>query len=88
LFVRLVDSREEKFFLERVQQFLTLHCSIAISTSPVSSKLEQAEILAGQHYYCSKQRQNDKTRRVLEKSLGKTWTDRYMTTMLFDIVSV
>ena len=45
---------------------------------------QQAEILAGQHYYCAKQQQNDKTRRVLEKSLGRAWTDRYMTTMLFD----
>jgi phycocyanobilin:ferredoxin oxidoreductase len=84
LFVRLLDSREEKLFLQRVQDFLTLHCQIAISTSPVSSQVEQGEILAGQRYYCSKQRQNDKTRRVLEKSLGSSWTERYMKTMLFD----
>ena len=84
LFVRPVDTREEKLFFARVKHFLTLHCQIAISTSPVSSRLEKAEILAGQHYYCTKQQQNDKTRRVLEKSLGREWTDRYMTTMLFD----
>jgi phycocyanobilin:ferredoxin oxidoreductase len=35
-------------------------------------------------HHCAQQQQNDKTRRVLEKSLGKTWTDRYMTQMLFD----
>ncbi|HEY9647192.1 MAG TPA: phycocyanobilin:ferredoxin oxidoreductase, partial [Chroococcidiopsis sp.] len=31
---------------------------------------------------------NDKTRRVLEKSFGPEWTERYMTTMLFDFVAV
>ncbi len=84
LFVRPVDPLEEKLFFARVKEFLTLHCQIAISTSPVSSRLEKAEILAVQHYYCTKQQQNDKTRRVLEKSLDREWTDRYMTTMLFD----
>jgi len=34
--------------------------------------------------YCEKQQQNDKTRRVLEKSFGTEWTERYMTTKLFD----
>jgi phycocyanobilin:ferredoxin oxidoreductase len=38
----------------------------------------------GQQNYCQQQQQNDKTRRVLEKSFGLEWTERYMTTMLFD----
>ena len=84
LFIRPTDASEERLFLHRVMQFLTLHCQIAIATSPLSSPLQEAEILQGQRYYCHKQQQNDKTRRVLEKSLGKAWTDRYMTTMLFD----
>lgn len=84
LFVRPVDMREEQLFLKRVKEFLTLHCQIAIGTAAVSSAVSQEEILLAQHYYCTKQQQNDKTRRVLEKSLGKSWTDRYMTTMLFD----
>jgi phycocyanobilin:ferredoxin oxidoreductase len=84
LFVRPVDSKEEQLFLERVEQFLTRHCQIAISTPPVLSTVQQAEIVAGHQYYCTKQQQNDKTRRILEKCLGKAWTDRYLTTMLFD----
>jgi phycocyanobilin:ferredoxin oxidoreductase len=44
-------------------------------------------LIAGQQYYCEKQQQNDKTRRVLEKSFGSEWADRYMTTMLFDSVA-
>jgi phycocyanobilin:ferredoxin oxidoreductase len=84
LFVRPVDLQEEAAFLERVQQFLTLHCQIAATSTPLTSQLEVAKVLTGQKYYCLKQQQNDKTRRVLEKSFGSEWTDRYMTTMLFD----
>ncbi|GAB4533398.1 MAG: phycocyanobilin:ferredoxin oxidoreductase [Pleurocapsa sp.] len=84
LFIRPVNRAEEILFLDRVQQFLAIHCQNAIATSAVASTTKQAEILAGQRYYCSKQQQNDKTRRVLEKSLGRVWTDRYMTQMLFD----
>ena len=84
LFVRPVNRTEEVLFLDRVGEYLSLHCQTAISTSAVDSPLKQAEILTGQRYYCQQQQQNDKTRRVLEKSLGRVWTDRYMTQMLFD----
>lgn len=84
LFVRPNNSYEERLFLARVQQYLALHCKISLVTSPVSSVVQQAQILSGQRYYCLQQQQNDKTRRVLEKSLGRTWTDRYLTQMLFD----
>ena len=50
--------------------------------------MEQEAIIAGQVHYCDRQRQNDKTRRVLEKSFGLEWTDRYMKTMLFDMIAV
>ncbi|VEP12141.1 Phycocyanobilin:ferredoxin oxidoreductase [Hyella patelloides LEGE 07179] len=84
LFVRPSDRAEEILFLNRVREFLTLHCQTAITVSAVGSPGKQAEILAGHRYYCSQQQQNDKTRRVLEKSLGQVWTERYMTQMLFD----
>ncbi len=84
LFVRPVGEQEEEAFLERVQNFLCLHCQIAAISIPLTSELEVAKVLTGQKYYCLKQQQNDKTRRVLEKSFGSEWTDRYMTTMLFD----
>ena len=84
LFVRPLDRAEEILFLNRVGEYLTLHCQTAIATSSVSSRFKQAQIRAGQRYYCAQQQQNDKTRRVLEKSLGQVWTDRYMTQMLFD----
>ena len=84
LFVRPLNRTEEILFLDRVQQYLALHCKIALAKSPLSSKFQQAQIRSGQSYYCSQQLRNDKTRRVLEKSLGRAWTDRYMTQMLFD----
>ena len=84
LFVHPENTQEEQYFLERVRQYLAIHCQIALTSAPISSPQLQEQILSGQRYYCSQQQQNDKTRRVLEKSLGKTWTDTYMTQMLFD----
>jgi phycocyanobilin:ferredoxin oxidoreductase len=84
LFVHPHNAQEEQLFLERVLQYLAIHCQIAIAAFPATSSTHQAEILAGQRHYCTQQQQNDKTRRVLEKSLGKAWSDRYMTKMLFD----
>ena len=84
LFIHPKNAQEEQCFLERVQRYLAIHCQTALASSPVSDQKLQAEILCGQRYYCAQQQQNDKTRRVLEKSLGKAWTDSYMTQMLFD----
>ena len=84
LFVRPTGIQEEAAFLQRLRDFLTLHCQIAKTELPLTSDLAIASTAAGQRYYCTKQQQNDKTRRVLEKSFGTEWADRYMTTMLFD----
>lgn len=87
LFVRPMGELEEQAFLQRVSDFLTIHCQLASATNPLTSELDVASSIAGQQYYCEKQQQNDKTRRVLEKSFGTEWADRYMTTMLFDSVA-
>jgi phycocyanobilin:ferredoxin oxidoreductase len=84
LLIRPDDAAEEAAFLKRVQEYLTVHCQRAITTAPTPDLRD--EILAGQRYYCSQQQQNDKTRRVLEKAFGTAWADRYMTTVLFDMV--
>jgi phycocyanobilin:ferredoxin oxidoreductase len=88
LFVRPVGLPEEDQFLQRVRDFLTIHCQIATTEKPLASPTEIQRVLVGQQNYCTKQQQNDKTRRVLEKSFGSEWTNRYMTTMLFDYVAV
>jgi phycocyanobilin:ferredoxin oxidoreductase len=86
LFVRPTTPAEEDAFLEHVQSFLTLHCQFACATAPLNSPIEVAKVRAGQQHYCQQQQQNDKTRRILEKSFGSEWAERYMTTMLFDAV--
>ncbi|HEY9648475.1 MAG TPA: phycocyanobilin:ferredoxin oxidoreductase [Chroococcidiopsis sp.] len=88
LFIRPDGASEEAQFLERVRDFLTIHCQIARSSTPLTAAPDITHVLAGQQNYCTKQQQNDKTRRVLEKSFGPEWTERYMTTMLFDFVAV
>jgi phycocyanobilin:ferredoxin oxidoreductase len=87
LFVQPANSQEEDWFLERVLSFLSLHCQIARAEIPLESTTDIAKVISGQRYYCLKQQQNDKTRRVLEKSFGSEWTDRYMNTILFDYVA-
>ncbi len=84
LFIRPTDATEEADFLDYVLSMLTIHCQVASNSQAETSLPEIATILAGQKYYCDRQQQNDKTRRVLEKSFGTEWADRYMTTMLFD----
>lgn len=86
LFIRPTNAEEETQFLFRVAKFMKIHCKTAMDSQTVSSK-QQISNLAGQHYYCTKQQQNDKTRRVLEKAFGKEWTNKYMTKVLFDLPS-
>lgn len=88
LFIRPIGPQEEDRFLNRALEFLTLHCQIAKTEMSLSSSLDITKVMAGHRQYCTKQRQNDKTRRVLEKSFGPEWTDRYMDTMLFDAIAV
>ncbi len=84
LFIRPANPEEESQFLGRVEEFLQIHCTQAAQALPVSTE-QQAEIIAAQHYYCTQQQQNDKTRRVLEKAFGADWAEYYMTTVLFDL---
>lgn len=88
LFVRPVGPAEEAQFLQRVQGVLTAHCQIASASQPLTDPAAQAQVINGQLNYCTQQRQNDKTRRILERSFGPKWADRYMTTMLFDLAPI
>lgn len=87
LFVRPANPQEETMFLDRVEELLILHCQVASLEAPLATLADISEVLAGQRHYCTRQQQNDKTRRVLERSFGAEWTDRYMSTMLFDAVA-
>ncbi|RAM49795.1 MAG: phycocyanobilin:ferredoxin oxidoreductase [Hapalosiphonaceae cyanobacterium JJU2] len=84
MFVRPSSTEEETMFLKRVEAFLDIHCQNAIASNQISPD-KVVQMIAGQHNYCTKQQQNDKTRRVLEKAFGSEWADNYMTTVLFDL---
>lgn len=84
LFIRPADGEEESLFLQRVKDFLSIHCQIAINSHPVSAS-EQEVYFAGQKNYCLQQQQNDKTRRVLEKAFGVEWAENYLSSVLFDL---
>lgn len=87
LFVRPQNSTEEQNFLELASGYLRIHCKQAIASNTVSPQQQQL-YLAGQRYYCTKQQQNDKTRRVLEKAFGEEWAENYMTNVLFDVPEI
>lgn len=84
LFIRPSNDEEETLFLNRVKDFLTIHCQIATTSQEVSAS-EKLAYLEGQKNYCNQQQQNDKTRRVLEKAFGVEWAENYMTSVLFDL---
>ena len=86
LFIKPTSEQEEQAFLERVGAYLDLHCQIATASQPETSPAAIQAITTLQSHYCEQQQKNDKTRRVLEKAFGPEWTDRYMSTMLFDCV--
>lgn len=84
LFIRPANPEEESLFIARVGEFLDLHCRQSL----VSESLPPAEeslYLAGQQNYCTRQQENDKTRRVLEKAFGVEWAEKYISLVLFDI---
>lgn len=83
-FVRPNDKEEEEDFLDLTSNYLRIHCKQAAKSSLLSPQ-QQKLYLKGQMYYCTKQQQNDKTRRVLEKAFGKEWAENYMTSVLFDM---
>ncbi|MTF39407.1 phycocyanobilin:ferredoxin oxidoreductase [Cyanobacterium aponinum] len=87
LFIRPANEEEEIQFLNRVRDFLTIHCQIAEKSQSVSDE-EKLIYWEGQKNYCSQQQQNDKTRRVLEKAFGEEWAENYMTSVLFDLPSL
>ncbi|MEM8672407.1 MAG: phycocyanobilin:ferredoxin oxidoreductase [Cyanobacteria bacterium P01_G01_bin.67] len=83
-FVRPHTATEEQDFLDLASNYLRIHCKQAVKSNSVSPQ-QQELYLAGQRYYCTKQQQNDKTRRVLEKAFGEDWAENYMTSVLFDV---
>ena len=84
LFVRPTTQQEEQAFLNRVTQYLSVHCQPACEAQIIDNRATRTAILKGQNYYCSQQQKNDKTRRILARAFNDQWAQRYLETMLFD----
>ncbi|QPN66157.1 phycocyanobilin:ferredoxin oxidoreductase [Synechococcus sp. CBW1006] len=84
-FVRPANPQEEEWFIEEVACFLQILGEAIRGTEPQSSQHPNTiKRWAGQLHYCKQQKQNDKTRRVLEKAFNPEWADRYIEELLFD----
>jgi phycocyanobilin:ferredoxin oxidoreductase len=84
-FVRPANPAEDQQFVEEVTEILAIlsqassSCAIDAATSAATVERWQ-----GQLHYCKQQKQNDKTRRVLEKAFNPAWANRYIEELLFD----
>ena len=84
-FVRPADAAEEQQFIAVVTDVLTVLAAASREAEP--QPIDHPDTLLrhqGQLSYCRQQKQNDKTRRVLEKAFNPQWADRYIEELLFD----
>jgi phycocyanobilin:ferredoxin oxidoreductase len=84
-FIRPADASEEQWFVEEVGEILAILAD-ASRRQPLDAADDGATVERwhGQLRYCKQQKQNDKTRRVLEKAFHPDWADRYIEELLFD----
>lgn len=84
-FVRPTSAAEEQQFTAEVAEVLAVLAEAVRCTEPQAcddpSTLNRWH---GQLRYCKQQKQNDKTRRVLEKAFNPAWAARYIEDLLFD----
>jgi phycocyanobilin:ferredoxin oxidoreductase len=84
-FVRPADPAEDRQFVEEVAEVLEILAEACRSTAIVAAEdPTTVERWQGQLRYCKQQKQNDKTRRVLEKAFDPGWADLYIEELLFD----
>ena len=84
-FVRPANAEEEGWFIDEVAEVLHVLAEAITATGP--QPLDHPATVnrwQGQLRYCKQQKQNDKTRRVLEKAFNPEWADRYIEELLFD----
>ena len=83
LFVRPGDANEEARFVDHVAAVLgVLAEAVAEGAADAPDAPATVARWEGQYRYCKQQKQNDKTRRVLEKAFNPLWADRYIETQI------
>ncbi|MEI7664474.1 MAG: phycocyanobilin:ferredoxin oxidoreductase [Synechococcaceae cyanobacterium ELA263] len=85
LFVRPAGPEEEQLFIEAVVTMLQV-LAAAVQAGEPQPIADPATVQRwqGQLSYCRQQKQNDKSRRVLEKAFNPAWAERYIEDLLFD----
>ena len=83
-FIRPVDTFEEKSFLSLIDQYLSILLSLVlIVRSDETNSLDTINRFEYQKRYCLNQKRNEKTRVILSKFFGSSWTDKYIEKILF-----
>ena len=83
-FIRPIDLEEEKLFLKLIDQYLTILLSlITIVKVDKINSLGTNYRFKYQKRYCDNQKLNDKTRVILSKFFGSSWTEEYIENVLF-----
>ena len=83
-FIRPVNSYEEESFLLLIDEYLLILSSlVGILKSDDINSLSTVSRYKYQKRYCSNQKLNDKTRTILSKFFGSSWTDEYIEEILF-----
>ena len=83
-FIRPVDSYEEKSFLFLIDKYLSILLSLVVIVK--TDEINSSDTISRFEYqkrYCSNQKLNDKTRVILSKFFGSSWTDEYIEKILF-----
>ena len=83
-FIRPVDFCEEKSFLTLIDQYLSILLSLLLIVR--RDKINSSETISRFEYqkrYCTNQKRNEKTRVILSKFFGSSWTDEYIEKILF-----
>lgn len=84
-FVRPTSPAEEQSFIDEVSDVLAALADAVRAAEPQASDHPSTlDRWHGQLRYCKQQKQNDKTRRVLEKAFNPAWAERYIEELLFD----
>ncbi len=83
-FIRPVDTYEENSFLKLIDQYLSIILLLVVNVR--KDELNSLDTVSRSEYqkrYCLNQKQNDKTRVILSKYFGSSWTDEYIEKILF-----
>ncbi len=84
-FIRPVDLSEGKSFVKLIDKYLSILLSLVVEVR--TDGINSSDTISRHKYqkhYCANQKLNEKTRAILSKFMGSSWTDDYIENILFD----